>query len=194
MTTKKKSFNTSETASFCHVSPDTIRDWANRGMLKTFRTPGGHRRIERGELIRFLKSQGMPVDPELSERATRVLIVDDEALVAEGLARLIAEINGDVEVESALSGFDAGRKLQSFEPDLVLLDLKMPGLDGFDVCEQVKADPKTKHITVIAMTGYYGEKEAKEIKRLGAKACMRKPLDEEAVRGILEIAINSVAA
>ena len=190
----KRSFNTSEAARYCHVSPDTIRDWANRGMLKTFRTPGGHRRLKREDLVQFLMDQNMPVDAELIERSRRVLIIDDNAEFAEGLVKIIKQIDPQVEAEVAHSGFDAGRLLLSIGPDLVLLDLKMPGLDGFDVCRQIKGNPGTQHVTVIGMTGYYGEAEANEIVRLGAATCLRKPLGVETVRNAIEMALGAAVA
>jgi CheY-like chemotaxis protein len=150
--------------------------------VKSFRTPGGHRRIRREDLIAFLKGQNMPVDDELLGRHKRVLIVDDEEAVASAIAKLVSQMDGTVEVEVAHSGFDAGRLLQSFEPDVVLLDLKMPDLDGFEVCRQIKAHPDTRHVKVIGMTGYYSDEEADEVIRQGAAMCLRKPISFETLQ------------
>ncbi len=187
----KRSFNTSQVARYCHVSPDTIRDWANRRILRMFRTPGGHRRITREDLIRFLREQNMPVDRELLKRARRVLVVDDLPDVAEALARMVKEVDKEIEVETANSGFDAGRTLQTFEPDLVLLDLKMPNMDGFEVCKQIKSDPKTAHVAVIGVTGVFTEEESIEIIRLGAAAVLHKPISLETLRDTLESVLGS---
>jgi len=187
----KKSFNTSRAARYCHVSPDTIRDWANRGIIRMFRTPGGHRRITREDLIRFLREQNMPVDSELLNRPKRVLVVDDLADVAKALAEMVKEVDKGIEVETANSGFEAGRTLQTFEPDLVLLDLKMPNMDGFEVCKQIKSDPLTAHIAVIGVTGVFTEEESTEIIQLGATAVLHKPISLEMLRDAIESVFGS---
>ena len=188
---KKRSFNSSEAAGYCHVSPDTIRDWANRGMLRSFRTPGGHRRIKREDLVAFLRDQNMPIDPDLVDRKKRILVVDDEDVVANVLASLVNQMDAQLEVAIAQSGFDAGKLLQSFEPDIVLLDLMMPKLDGFEVCRQIKSDPRTKHITVIAMTGFYTDDAVASIIAEGASTCLRKPITFQVLRDVVLEALGA---
>jgi len=186
----KRSFNSSEAARYCHVSPDTIRDWANRGMIASFRTPGGHRRIRREDLIAFLREHNMPVDAELLDRKRRILVVDDVDIVADAIAKMVAKVDHEVEVAVAHNAFDAGRLLQSFEPDVVLLDLKLPDLDGFEVCRRIKSEPKTKHIAVIGMTAYYSDEEAEQVVRDGAMMWLRKPIPLETLRNATQAALG----
>ena len=63
---QKQSFSTSEVAKYCHVTADTIRKWAEAGRITVFKTPGGHRRIRREDLISFLRENGIPLHPDLS--------------------------------------------------------------------------------------------------------------------------------
>jgi len=83
-----QSFSTSEVAQYCHVTADTIRKWAEAGKIKVFKTPGGHRRIRREDLIRFLRENNMPIHEDLDNSGSRVLIVDDEKAVLNGQPRL----------------------------------------------------------------------------------------------------------
>ena len=67
----KSVFTTFETAKLCHVSPLSIINWVNAGRLPAFRPPGGHRRIRREDLIRFMRDSGIPLADELREAAGR---------------------------------------------------------------------------------------------------------------------------
>ena len=118
----KSVFTTFETAKLCHVSPLSIINWVNAGRLPAFRTPGGHRRIRREDLIRFMKENGIPLPDELQEGSgkQRVLIVDDEEAIRNLLFEHLAERKPSYEVSSAPDGFEAGRLVATFKPDVVL--------------------------------------------------------------------------
>lgn len=161
------------------VSPITVRGWALRGLLKAEVTPGGHRRFLAAEVDRFAQER----QTHAEDRATRILIVDDN----ESLGRYLRDfltLSGCI-AETAFDGFDAGWKLQSFRPDVLLLDLMMPKLNGFDVCRQVRQSPETRHIRVIAMTGFPSPSNEQRIIAEGAECCLAKPIDEKALMDAL---------
>ena len=176
---QKSVFTTFETAKLCHVSPLSIINWVNAGRLPAFRTPGGHRRIRRDDLIRFMRDNGMPFPDELKEGSGRfrVLVVDDEAGIRDVLAEHLVTRANPYEAMTAADGFQAGRLVATFRPDVVVLDLKMPGLDGFQMCRTIKADPDSSRTTVIAMTGYFSPETEARILECGALRCFRKPLE-----------------
>jgi len=74
----------------------------------------------------------------------------------------------------------------SFDPHLVILDLMMPGLDGFKVCAQVKSDPDTEHIKVLIVTGFGSEDNIERALRLGADGYLLKPLSVEQLQERVE--------
>lgn len=163
-----------ETAALLMVAPATLRVWADKGLLKAQTTAGGHRRFLREEVERFQRKR----DPEGEHPAgnrIRILIVDDEAPLTRYLAALLNEL---ADVDTASDGFTAGHLVHAFRPDVVLLDLMMDGLDGFQVCRQIKTDAVTRHIRVIAMTGYPTPENIERILAAGALDCLSKPLDE----------------
>src|SRR4029079_19707530 len=88
---EKAVFTTFETAKLCQVSPLSIINWVNAGRLSAFRTPGGHRRIRREDLIRFMRDNGIPLPEDLRECSgrPRVLVVDDESAIRETLAEFL---------------------------------------------------------------------------------------------------------
>lgn len=167
-----------EVAELLMVSPVTVRQWAQKGWLKAVTTAGGHRRFLTEDVESFARERGMRL---VSEGPLRILVVDDNRSFARYLADLLATVPEPIVVATAHDGFDAGRKVQLFNPDIVLLDLKMPGLDGFAVCQQVKEDTVTQHIRVIAMTGYFTPENDLKIRQAGAEACLSKPFDKSAL-------------
>jgi excisionase family DNA binding protein len=185
---KKAVFTTFETAKLCHVSPLSIINWVNAGRLPAFRTPGGHRRIRREDLIRFMRDGGIPLPDELREGSgkAKVLVVDDEASIREMLAEHLTTRPNPYEVMTAADGFEAGRLVATFKPDVVLLDLRMPGLDGFQICRTIKADPDTSNTVVIAMTGFYSPETEARILECGAIRCLAKPIDPGTLSGMID--------
>jgi len=166
-----------EFAKRLNVAPVTVRKWAQKGILNSITTPGGHRRYTHEELTRFANEYNIPyTDNDTSK--LRVLIVDDDAQLRRYLIkRFEASTSEQVQTEQAVDGFDAGHKLHTFKPNIVLLDLMMAGMDGFDVCHSIKEHESTKHIRIIAMTGFYDADNVDRIIQAGAETCLRKPLD-----------------
>ena len=167
-----------EAAVLLMVSPVTVRAWAARGELVAQTTAGGHRRFLRGELERFARARGLRLlDSRIASDAgaLRILVVDDDAAFADFVAELLREQGAEVLV--APDGFAAGRAVERWQPAIVLLDLRMPGLDGFDVCRALKASPTTRDIRVLAVTGYPTPENMAAILAAGAEACFGKPLD-----------------
>jgi CheY-like chemotaxis protein len=107
----------------------------------------------------------------------RVLIVDDELEWQELLTQVIDGADAQVYVESAVDGYEASRKVRWFKPDIVLLDLGMPGIDGIQLCRSIKSDPVTCAIRVIAITGKPTQENADSLLEAGAEHCLAKPLD-----------------
>jgi excisionase family DNA binding protein len=186
--TKKAVFTTFEAAKLCHVSPLSIINWVNAGRLPAFRTPGGHRRIRREDLLSFMRDNGLPIPEEMQQGSGRrkVLIVDDEPSIRELLSEHLSTRTSPYEVSTAADGFEAGRLVATFRPDVVLLDLRMPGVDGFQICRTIKADPDTSNVVVIAMTGYYSPETEARVLECGAVRCFAKPLDPTTLSAFID--------
>lgn len=165
-----------EVATLLMVAPGTVRVWSEKGLLHAQTTVGGHRRYAREEVERFVQErERVPGGEKL-----RVLIVDDDPAVPRYLAAWLGGLDGIV-VDTAQDGFEAGKQLYGFKPDVVLLDLMMPGLDGFQVCRMIKQDAATRHVRVVAVTGRRTAENVTRILAAGAEACLAKPIDEAAL-------------
>lgn len=172
------------------VSPVTIRQWSQKGMLEAEFTPGGHRRFMIHEIERFALEHGISLHGDTPSEL-RILVVDDDDRLASYMVELltmIADESGiDLQVETADDGFDAGAKVFRFRPHIILLDLMMPGMDGFEVCKGLKADPMTRSIRIIAMTGFASDENVERIVNAGAEACLKKPIDQEVLLEALHL-------
>lgn len=185
---EKAVFTTFEAAKLCHVSPLSIINWVNAGRLPAFRTPGGHRRIRREDLARFMRENGIPLPEELRDGSgrKRILVVDDEISIRDVMAESLSRRANPYDVMTAADGFEAGRLVATFRPDVVLLDLRMPGLDGFQVCRTIKGDSETAGTVVIAMTGYHTIETEARILDCGAVRCLSKPIEPSSVAAIID--------
>lgn len=173
-----------QVAKLLMVSPAAVRLWAEKGEIKALTTPGGHRRFLPSEVERFSKERGLVAIKKHKVKLS-VLIVDDDIQFTNYLTKLLNKFSEKVEVEVANDGFGAGLKVREQEPDIVLLDLMMPGLDGFTVCQRIKSNSITSEIRVIAMTGYPSAENVEKILSSGAEICLSKPIDKNELLQLL---------
>lgn len=177
---------------YCNVSSKTIINWVDSGHIKSYRTVGGHRRIKREDLEAFMRKQGIPI-PEEKEPADRkkVLVVDDDLIIVESIVQALEEDEYDYEVISASDGFEAGLQVKHFNPDLLILDIMMPDIKGFEVCKKIKSNEDTRHIKIIVLSAYLDEDKFKQMTESGADICFSKPLPlsklKEEVAKLLEM-------
>ena len=164
-----------EVAQLLMVSPITVRQWAQKGMLQARTTAGGHRRFLRGDVERFARERGI----ELPGSTRTVLVVDDDHQLNKYLVAVLTTEVAGIEVVSAFDGFEAGRMVQLHKPEIVLLDIMMPGMDGVQVCQSIKNDPETNHTRVVGMTGHYTQQVEERILDAGAEVLLKKPFSTE---------------
>jgi excisionase family DNA binding protein len=173
---------------YCNVSPKTIINWVESGHIKAYKTVGGHRRINRTDLETFMTKQGIPIpNGQPAERKLKILVVDDDPIIVETIVQALEEDEFDYEVISASDGFEAGLQVNHFRPNLLILDIMMPDIKGYEVCKKIKENPDTKDTKIIVLSAYLDEDKFKKMKEHGADACFSKPfplpqLKEEVAR------------
>ena len=186
----EKLLRTQEVAKICQVAQGTVIRWIKEGKLAASSTAGGHNRIRLKDLVELLRNLRLPIPSELSEgEKARILIVDDETEVRNMIRWMLEQDFQDIVVEEAKEGFVAGWKTHSFRPDLVVLDLMMPGLDGFHVCEFIRQFPELKHTKIIAISALNDPEIKEKFLKLGANDFLAKPFDldllKEKIRNLL---------
>jgi len=162
---------------YCNVSTKTIINWVEDGHIPAYKTVGGHRRIKQSDLEAFMKKQGIPIpgDEQISQRK-RILVVDDDPIIVETIVQALEEDESDYEVISASDGFEAGLQVNHFKPHLLILDIMMPDIKGYEVCKKIKSRKETESTKIIVLSAYLDEEKFEKMKENGADACFSKPL------------------
>src|SRR5213080_4300148 len=174
----KTVFTTGEAAKVCKVSQQTIIRCFDNGQLKGFRVPGSKfRRIPREALYKFMKDNGIPTDA-LESGKRKVLLVDDDLELVELVTKVLEE-DGRFEVRVAGTGFDAGMMVKEYRPDLIVLDVMLPDINGKEVCHRVRADATLEDVRILCISGMIEEDKVQELKLSGADDFLHKPFDIE---------------
>lgn len=174
----KMVFTTGEAAEICKISQQTIIRCFDNGRLKGFRVPGSRfRRIPRESLILFMKENGIPIDA-LDTGRRKILVVDDDPEIIELFVDVL-ERDGRFEVKTAMSGYDAGMMTQEFNPDLIILDYKLPDVNGNIVCKTLRQNPNFEQVKIIIVSGVVNPDEISELMKAGADDFVKKPFNIE---------------
>lgn len=172
----KTVFTTGEAARICKVSQQTIIRCFDSGQLKGFRVPGSKfRRIPRETLHRFMKENGIPTDA-LDSGKREILLVDDDADLVEVLLAGFEE-DGRFEVRVANNGFDAGMMVKEYRPDLIVLDVMLPDINGREVCVKVRHDPALEDVKILCISGMVEADKIDDLKTAGADDFLQKPFE-----------------
>lgn len=187
----RRPLTTGEIAGYCHVTHRAVLKWVDSGKLKAYRTPGKHSRVEVKDFLDFLNAYNMPIPPDLSfdTGKKRVLIVDDDKNIVQTIKRVLMTQN-HYEIDVAYDGFDAGRKFFAFKPDMVILDIQMPGVDGYEVCAHIRKDPANTAVRILAISGVLDGAGEKRILKLGADEYLAKPFDNQDLKSKMEKLLN----
>ena len=180
---KVRIFSALEVANICGVVNQTAINWIKNEYLKAFQTPGGQYRVYAEDLADFLNDRKMRMPPELQKILDEqmsieiVLIVDDDRESNTALRRGLEAINDGFTIHQAFDGFDAGRMTAEKKPQLILLDINLPGIDGFRLCKNFKEDESLNNPLIISISGMDNPELAQKIMESGADAFFAKPID-----------------
>ena len=172
----KEEFQVGEIAKICNVERSTVIRWIKKGKLKGYQTAGGRNRVYREHLIEFMNEQGYPINYLYDRINTRVLIVENEPAI-EKILREAIEREPDFEVYSTFDVYEAGILTQKIKPDVMILDIKLEGADGRNICKTLRMDAELRHIKVIGISGKISPEEGARLTRDGFDEYFEKPFD-----------------
>ncbi len=187
---KIRIFSALEVANICGVVNQTAINWIKNNHLKAFTTPGGQYRIYAEDLLEFLESRGMRIPEELREiadnRTKKILVIDDDEDLNKMVSDMLHEKLEDFEVHQAYDGFEAGRIISDEKPNVIILDIDLPGIDGHSLCKKIKNDKSLGNPVVISISGLDEESEGEKILSEGADAFFSKPLEMDRLIATLQ--------
>ncbi len=171
-----KYYSTHKVAKMFGVTSTTVVNWVKRGRLRAHRTEGGHRRISSRSVVAYARAEGLPIPGDVLDGGKlKVLVVDDDPDFCDMVRDYLEAAEGLV-VRVAISGFEAGYSVAKFRPDLILMDIMMPHMNGFEVHDRLKNDAATAHIPLIACTAYGDAQLESEIQSRSFDGYIQKPL------------------
>lgn len=178
----KTVYTTGEVAQICKVSQQTVIRCFDSGRLKGFRVPGSRfRRIPRESLVSFMKMNHIPLD-NLDSGKKKVLVVDDDRAIVDMFEDMLGR-DGRFEFRTATTGFDAGLVTREFLPDIIILDYKLPDVNGNVLCQRIREDPDLEHVKILLISGVADPEEVAALLKSGADEFIKKPFEIDRVIG-----------
>jgi excisionase family DNA binding protein len=160
------------------VGLNTVKRWISSGDLRGICTPGGHWRITKDDLYAFMRSNGMPIPDRNRATPARVLIVDDDPSVCTLLEAVLEQADFTSEVQSVHDGYTGLMRLGAWRPDVLLLDILMPGINGLEVLRRIRADPDLGNLAIVVITSIYDQPGlVQAAKSAGVAAILPKPVE-----------------
>jgi excisionase family DNA binding protein len=190
----EKLYTTGAAADLLQSDATSVVKWINDGLLVSYLTPGGHRRIRSSDLVAFMRGHGMWVPPELGSDRVKVLLVDDEPRVLAAMKRALKAHEATLDLLTARSGMEALVMLGSEKPDVLVLDIVMPDMDGMEVLRRLKERPETSRLDVIILSGNLTPALRRKALALGARAVCDKPISAAELVRLVNLAGPGPAA
>ena len=178
-----------EAAKLLMISPVTLRQWAQKGKIKFHATLGGHRRFFYRDIIQFAKDKNIALlqnSGEQSLQVSKILIVDDDKPFVQIFETILKSHNPNWEINIAYDGFEAGIKTLQMLPDIIFIDLMLPGTLGDELCRNIKSNPELSAIRVIGITGYATKENIDDLLKAGAEAVFEKPLNFDSIYSLID--------
>jgi excisionase family DNA binding protein len=187
-TQAKELFTASEVARFCQVDLKTIHNWADRGEVRHFRTPGRHLRFRRVDVLDFLRKFGYPIPEVLRQGKPTVHLIEEDSQQLDAMKRSLA---GRFDVTGFSDPVDALIAVGSETPDVVVLDVGGSKIDGLSCIARLKASDTARHIRLVVYSGRE-DKKARAIEA-GASAFVARP-DMQKLADTIQTLMGNVAA
>jgi len=194
---KIRIFSALEVANICGVVNQTAINWIKNNHLKAFTTPGGQYRVYAEDLLTFLDERKMRIPDELTalmddRMRLKILIIDDEVELNHMLKDYLERKLDDCQIVQAFDGFEAGKLLSETKPNLIILDISLPGVDGIRLCRTIKSDPEFDKSYIISISGLNNPQDEELILKEGADRFLPKPLDFQLLMEAVETFQNTI--
>ena len=175
MEKKSKFLSVKQVAEYLEVSKQAVDKWINAGEFKVFRLPSGRIKILRSDFLDYIKTHELYLDKEFFNiGSNKIVVIDDNESIHSLFQKFFEEVNSDLEVKYAADGMSGLLLLGASKPDIVILDIEMPGMNGIDLCKKILADDSLAGIYIVVISGYLSKYE-KELKKIGLETFIEKP-------------------
>ncbi len=181
----KKYLKSTEAAKYLGISRSSLSNWVRQKLLSVGTTPGGHYRFTKDELDKFAQKRGFEVSGSIESEQTRILVIDDDKMFRRFISEALDVFDG-YELREAKDGMEGALILGSWNPDLVIADLRMPNMNGIEFCRLLRKNENTADIEVIVASAYLSDEVKEELSRLDVKIILEKPVRLAAIVAAIE--------
>jgi excisionase family DNA binding protein len=172
----KEVLTSSEIAKYCNVTRQAVSKWVKDGKLKAYKTPGGRYRIMKRDFIDFLKQHNLPLVRQLiGNKYIDIVIVDDESQIRETIVEAVKQISNSFMIFEATDGVEGLLKIGEVIPDLVIADLRMPYVDGVEMCRKIRENPLFAKTKILIISGYLEDYDIDQLDNIGVDGVISKP-------------------
>jgi excisionase family DNA binding protein len=187
-----------EVANICGVANQTAINWIRNGYLKAYSTPGGQYRVYADDLVGFMMERNMRVPENLASLCntssnSSILVVEDDMGLNTVLHQYLSKEFSGVQVYQAFDGFEAGALMTSKKPTVVVLDLNLPGVDGFELCKKINSSDEFGNPAIIVITALQDSGIEDKIQEMHAVAFFRKPVVLDELSQAVKAAFSKVS-
>lgn len=184
--------STRQAAASLGVALSTVQLWVETGILPAWKTAGGHRRIPRA-VVESLASQQKAVLPAAQPlKQTKVLVVEDDAVQLELYRQKFSEWSLPIQLLTARDGFEGLMLIGRYSPDLIVTDLRMPGMDGFRMIRHLRDQTPKNSFDIIVVTALNAKEMEAAVNMLPGIPIYQKPVPFMALRALIENKIQRV--
>lgn len=149
----KRFISTQQAAKLLGVSLRTVQVWVEDGQLKAYKTAGGHRRVDVASVQEMLEERSRQLGRHPKDEAFRVLVVEDDPHLRRLYEATFRTWGLPIALSVADNGYDGLVLVGAHKPDLAILDLNMPGMDGFRMIRSLRNNPATQDLKLVVVTG-----------------------------------------
>jgi len=190
----KEYLTTRQAAQMLGVAVSTVQHWTNEGLLNAWTTRGGHRRIVRGSVEEMLNQQKKVSKGPANMAQLSIVVVEDNAQQLRMYEKQLRAWGGNANVVTAQDGYEGLVKIGQTLPSIIITDLKMPNMDGFQMIKALKKMPELEDCTIIVVSGLTKDEIAAKGGLPDGVDLFIKPIPFDALKNILiEKSIEEVA-
>jgi excisionase family DNA binding protein len=173
----KTFLKTNSAAKYLGVSRSSLTNWVKQGLLGSGTTPGGHYRFMIEELNKFAADRGLTVSgtAPVPESPIRILLIDDDRDFRDFVGEALQTFSG-YDLREAGDGVQGALLVGTWAPDLIILDMRMPNMNGLDFLKLIRSDPKTASLKVMVASAYLSDELKSAIESAGVDLLLEKPV------------------
>ncbi len=182
---KKEVYRSKDVAEILHVTPRTVQIWADSGVLKSWKTPGGHRRFYRQDIEEaaaiLQKGESLRVNDWAANKGSagiaRLLVIEDDPALLKLYRIVMEQWDLPIKLDFASDGYEGMLKIGRDKPDILILDLCLPSIDGFRIIETLLRDTSSELMELIIISGLSYQEVEKKLNNVNDYTLMSKPVD-----------------